>query len=181
MTELEQEDEFTILTEQEVEEACKDGELAQIERAIDEVKADTEELSDGDITDMVTNLRQLEEKLILWREVRQQTILQLREVADYIDTVAHKTGIAKVVGSGGGVLAGGLTIAGPAFTYLKIKEKFTSYFFSQLGNPLKSMTTFLKLFLTFPKYFQKFNRKPKYLPTISQYHKIPLTDCDQEV
>ena len=169
----EQEEKLTIQCEQEVEEAGKDEEVAEIEEAL-------EKLSEGDISEVVSNLRQLEEKLILWREGRQQTILQLREVADYIDTVAHKTGIAKVVGSGGGVLAGGLTIAGPAFTYLKIKEKFTSYFFSQLGNPLKSMTTFLKLFLTFPKYFQKFNRKPKYLPTISQYHKI-LTDCDQEV
>ena len=124
MTELEQEEEFTILTELELEEACKDGELAEIERAIDEVKADTEELSDGDITEMVTSLRQLEEKLILWREVRQQTILQLREVADYIDSVARKTGIAKVVGSSGGVLAGGLTIAGPAIHYLQINQKF---------------------------------------------------------
>ena len=103
MTELEQEEEeFTILTEQELEEAGKDADLAEIERAIDEVKADTEELSDEDITEMVTSLRQLEEKLILWREVRQQTILQLREVADYIDSVARKTGIAKVVGSSGG-------------------------------------------------------------------------------
>ena len=113
MRELEQEEEFTILTEQEMAEACKDEELAEIERAIDQVKADTEELSEGEITEMVSKLRQLEEKWTLWLEVRQQTILKLREVADYIDSVAHKTGIAKVVGSSGGVLAGGLTIAGP--------------------------------------------------------------------
>ena len=61
-----------------------------------------------------------EEKLNADLEVEslQETILQLREVADYIDSVGHKTGIAKVVGSGGGVLAGGLTIAGPGLNYL---------------------------------------------------------------
>ena len=102
----EQEEKLTIRCEQEVEEAGKDEEVAEIEEAL-------EKLSEGDISEVVSNLRQLEEKLILWREVRQQTILQLREVADYIDSVGHKTGIAKVVGSSGGVLAGGLTIAGP--------------------------------------------------------------------
>ena len=117
MTELEQEEEFTILSEQEVEEACRDDKVAEIER-----ERAIEELGEGDLSEMVTNLRQLEEKLVLWQEVRQQTILQLREVADYIDSVGHKTGIAKVVGSGGGVLAGGLTIAGPGLYYLQMNS-----------------------------------------------------------
>ena len=64
----------------------------------------------------MTELKQLEEKLHLWREVRLKTIAELRDIADYIDKVAKQTGIAKVVGSGGGVLAGGLTLAGGVMT-----------------------------------------------------------------
>ena len=76
------------------------------------------ELSQTDIDEVVTELRQLEEKLHLWREVRLKTIAELRDIADYIDKVAKQTGIAKVVGSGGGVLAGGLTLAGGVVTVL---------------------------------------------------------------
>ena len=91
------------------------------------------ELSQTDIDEVVTELKQLEEKLHLWREVRLKTIAELRDIADYIDRVAMQTGIAKVatdiisivmlptlqvVGSGGGVLAGGLTLAGGVMTVL---------------------------------------------------------------
>ena len=38
--------------------------------------------------------------------------------SDYIDKVGKQTGIAKVVGSGGWVLAGGLTLAGGVMTVL---------------------------------------------------------------
>jgi len=75
-------------------------------------------LDEKDIKDVVSELRHLEEKLHLWREVRQNTIVRLREIAEYIDNVAKQTGIAKVVGSGGGVLAGGLTVAGGVMTVL---------------------------------------------------------------
>ena len=41
-----------------------------------------------------------------------------REIADYIDTVARQTGIAKLVGNSGGVVAGGLAVTGGVLTIL---------------------------------------------------------------
>merc|ERR1712112_138559 len=82
---------------------------------IDDLKL---ELNQNDIKEVVTELRHLEEKLHLWREVRTKTISELREIADYIDKISKQTGIAKVVGSGGGVLAGGLTLAGGVMTVM---------------------------------------------------------------
>ena len=41
-----------------------------------------------------------------------------RDIAAYMDKLAKKTGIARLVGSGGGVLAGGLTVAGGVMTVL---------------------------------------------------------------
>jgi len=126
-----EEEEFTIISDNDIYKAEKDEhldaekenkeELALSDREIREVISETKELgvlSERDISEVVTELRQLEEKLHLWREVRKDTIRQLREIADYIDGVARKTGIAKVVGSSGGVLAGGLTLAGGVMTVL---------------------------------------------------------------
>ena len=79
---------------------------------------DAIDLSEKDINEVVSELRHLEERLHLWREVRQNTVVRLREIADYIDNVAKQTGVAKVVGSSGGVLAGGLTIIGGVMTVL---------------------------------------------------------------
>ena len=79
---------------------------------------DAIDLSEKDINEVVSELRHLEERLHLWREVRQNTVVRLREIADYIDNVAKQTGVAKVVGSSGGVLAGGLTIVGGVMTVL---------------------------------------------------------------
>jgi len=91
----------------------------EIEDTINKIAEDqTIDLSERDINEVVSELRHLEEKLHLWREVRQNTIIRLREIADYIDNVAKQTGIAKVVGSSGGVLAGGLTIVGGVMTVL---------------------------------------------------------------
>ena len=82
------------------------------------VEDDAIGLNEKDIQDVVSELRHLEEKLHLWREVRQNTIVRLREIADYIDNVGKQTGVAKVVGSSGGVLAGGLTVIGGVMTLL---------------------------------------------------------------
>ena len=79
---------------------------------------DAIDLTEKDINEVVSELRHLEERLHLWREVRQNTVVRLREIADYIDNVAKQTGVAKVVGSSGGVLAGGLTIVGGVMTVL---------------------------------------------------------------
>jgi len=118
---------FEIIDNNEVYKAGEDSILNerfknqddQIESTIAKiVDDDTMDLNENDIKDVVSELRHLEEKLHLWREVRQNTIVRLREIADYIDNVAKQTGVAKVVGSGGGVLAGGLTVVGGVMTLL---------------------------------------------------------------
>ena len=95
-------DDFLVITDKDVEEADEEyvEELFKeqdesIEQVIDSIE--DLDLSENDIKDVVTELRHLEEKLHLWREVRMTTIRELREVADYIDSVSKKTGIAKVV------------------------------------------------------------------------------------
>ena len=94
-------DDFLVITDKDVEEADEEyvEELFKeqdesIEQVIDSIE--DLDLSENDIKDVVTELRHLEEKLHLWREVRMTTIKELREVADYIDSVSKKTGIAKV-------------------------------------------------------------------------------------
>ena len=94
-------DDFLVITDKDVEEADEeyveelfkeqDESIEQVIESIEDL-----DLSENDIKDVVTELRHLEEKLHLWREVRMTTIKELREVADYIDSVSKKTGIAKV-------------------------------------------------------------------------------------
>ncbi len=59
-----------------------------------------------------TVIDELEDDLKAWTELRQETIKKLKAIADYVDSVTKKGIIARAVGSGGGVLAGGLTIVG---------------------------------------------------------------------
>jgi len=66
--------------------------------------------------ELMTELRHLEEKLHMWKEVRKKTISLLKDVADYLDDLHHKLDVAQVVGSGGSVLAGGLTVVGGVMT-----------------------------------------------------------------
>eukprot|EP00092_Neocalanus_flemingeri_P033973 GFUD01036941.1.p1 GENE.GFUD01036941.1~~GFUD01036941.1.p1 ORF type:complete len:610 (+),score=186.62 GFUD01036941.1:76-1905(+) len=66
--------------------------------------------------EVFSELRQLEEKLFMWKEVRMNTIMQLRSIADYMDSVGYQASMAQVVGAGGGVLASGLTIMGGVLT-----------------------------------------------------------------
>ena len=113
-------EEFTVIDPSEINSECQlfQDQDDVIESVMEKFDGLQLELSQTDIDEVVTELKQLEEKLHLWREVRLKTIAELRDIADYIDKVAKQTGIAKVVGSGGGVLAGGLTLAGGVMTVL---------------------------------------------------------------
>ena len=66
----------------------------------------------------VWELRRLEEKLFMWKEVRLNTIVKLRSIADFMDSLGYQTNLAQVVGAGGGVLASGLTMVGGVMTVL---------------------------------------------------------------
>ena len=66
----------------------------------------------------VWELRRLEEKLFMWKEVRKSTISDLRSIADYIESLGYQTNVAKVMGASGGVLASGLTIVGGVMTFV---------------------------------------------------------------
>ena len=66
----------------------------------------------------VWELRRLEEKLFMWKEVRLNTVVKLRSIADFMDSLGYQTNLAQVVGAGGGVLASGLTMVGGVMTVL---------------------------------------------------------------
>jgi len=66
----------------------------------------------------VWELRRLEEKLFMWKEVRKSTISDLRSIADYIESLGYQTNVAKVMGASGGVLASGLTMVGGVMTFV---------------------------------------------------------------
>ena len=91
-------EEFTVIDESEInsEDKLFQDQDELIESVMEKFDGLQLELSQTDIDEVVTELKQLEEKLHLWREVRLKTITELRDIADYIDKVAHQTGIAKV-------------------------------------------------------------------------------------
>ena len=53
-----------------------------------------------------------------WLELRKQTIASLRDIADYIDSVTHKSTMVKAFGSGSGIVAGSLTLAGGILVFI---------------------------------------------------------------
>merc|ERR1719234_532483 len=126
------EDGFEVVTEHEVKEAMRNeveekmkDEDERIDSALDRLeKEGVDGLEEADLREIVEELRHLEEKLHMWREVRQNTVECLREIADYMDEIARKAGMAKVVGSGGGVLSGGLTLAGGVMTVMTAGAAF---------------------------------------------------------
>lgn len=75
-------------------------------------------LTKEELEEVLDELRRLEERLHLWREVRTNTVARLREIAEYMAVVGRRTGVAKVVGSSGGIMAGGLTLVGGVLTVL---------------------------------------------------------------
>ena len=55
------------------------------------------EISDVDQEDTALSiLEDVEQDIDLWVELRRQTVAELREIADYIETVTKDCGIAKV-------------------------------------------------------------------------------------
>ena len=72
--------EVELVEEEDEEEAEEVGEL---------------ELSEEEISETMSTLRLLDSRLATWVEVRENTILQLREIADYIDRVGRRTNKVK--------------------------------------------------------------------------------------
>ena len=122
---METDDSFEIVSDEEIYEACGKGELHKhfrkkrdnIENTLKFIREGEEYgVCDGNFADILRELRHLEEKLHLWHEVRRKTIMQLKQIAEYLEGVHHQIGMARVVGAGGGVVAGGLTLAGGVMT-----------------------------------------------------------------
>ncbi|XP_023343504.1 uncharacterized protein LOC111712970 [Eurytemora carolleeae] len=111
---------FEIIEDREVAEA-KPKSLEAFDKALEDAISRLKEVTDiseKDVQEITYEIRHLEEKLHLWREVRERTIYRLREIADYIDSIGKKTGFARIVGSSGGIIAGSLTIAGGVMTVM---------------------------------------------------------------
>ena len=51
---------------------------------------------DDEVKDLETLLEELEQDYDSWVELRRKTVVNLREIADYIDSVSKKSGLAKV-------------------------------------------------------------------------------------
>ena len=114
-------EEFEVIEESEVEEAKPvedkifEKEAKHIDEAIAKAKED-DSVSSLDAEAVAEELVQLRNDFREWTSIRALTISTLREIADYIDLVSKRTGIAKIASSGGGALAGGLTLIGGALT-----------------------------------------------------------------
>lgn len=77
----------------------------------------SEELSENyDDKSIENQILKIEKDFKHWTELRRITISNLRDIADYIDSVTKKTGIVKAIGSGGGAIGGGLTMLGGILT-----------------------------------------------------------------
>ena len=73
-------EEFTVIDPSEINSECQlfQDQDDVIESVMEKFDGLQLELSQTDIDEVVTELKQLEEKLHLWREVRQKTIAELR-------------------------------------------------------------------------------------------------------
>ena len=96
----------------------------EIRRIKSHVSRDGEDDKGGDedevnVDEIVEELVSLKSEFIDWTEIRALTIEKLREIADYVETVSRRTGITKIGASGGGVLAGGLTLLGKQLDSLR--------------------------------------------------------------
>ena len=81
------------LSQEEIQELLVDEKSPEQEE--EEEEEEEEELTEEEINAAVSELRQLDGRLATWVEVRENTVLQLRETADYIDQVGKRTNIAK--------------------------------------------------------------------------------------
>ena len=82
-------------TETESQEEVVEVAFEEVEEEVEE-EEDDEELTEEEITEAVTSLRLLSVRVTAWLEVREKTILHLREMADYIDQVHRRSNKAKV-------------------------------------------------------------------------------------
>ena len=55
-------------------------------------------------TQILRELHFMEEKMILWQEVRENTIHHLRQISNQLEWISHQTQLWQVVGAGGGVI-----------------------------------------------------------------------------
>ena len=85
------------LSQEEIQELLVDEKSPEQEVEEEEASEEEEEveLTEEEINAAVSELRVLDGRLAAWLEVRENTILQLRETADYIDQVGKRTNIAK--------------------------------------------------------------------------------------
>ena len=75
----------------------------------------TEEEINEDVDETEEN-GSLVEEYKKWVGLRRETVKTLKDIADYMERVTRKTTIAKIAGSGSGIVAGGLTIMGGIMT-----------------------------------------------------------------
>jgi hypothetical protein len=77
---------------------------------------DYEEEDEEEDADIAKAILELESNLHDWVMLREENIIKLKEIANYVDRVSKKGIIARAIGSGTGIVAGGLTIIGGALT-----------------------------------------------------------------
>jgi len=117
-------DDFEIITVEEIKETCYSYQLNtertkiqenfnKLFQELEQENCDKENL-EVNIAELVENLRYLEEKLHLWKEVRKNTIFHLREISLYLDSLYKKLEFTRVLGSSTGILGGSLTMIGGA-------------------------------------------------------------------
>ena len=109
----------------ELADKLKEQEREIFAKEIRRIKSHVSRDDDGDgedevnVDEIVEELVSLKSEFIDWTEIRALTIEKLREIADYVETVSRRTGITKIGASGGGVLAGGLTLLGKQLDSLR--------------------------------------------------------------
>ena len=97
---------------------------------------------------VIVELVQLKAEFHEWTDIRTETILKLRSIADHVDTVTHRTGLAKIVGSGGGAVAGGLTLLGGALTMASLGAMAISVLLAGIPAPSNPSPWILLLFFS---------------------------------
>lgn len=91
--------------------------LAGSFEVINQTDVDEEEEEPLDTEEALLNaITKLEFDFQEWTSLRRDTIQTLHNIADYVDMVSKRGGMVRAVGSGSGVVAGGLTLVGGILT-----------------------------------------------------------------
>lgn len=122
-------DPFEIIKDSDIIEAKEGTDKVCDEDVVSAISKEAKEIQDaleklGADPSLAELLGGLDREFSHWTEIRRATISNLRAIADYIESVSRKSGMAKMIGSGGGVLAGGLTIIGGALTIASMGAAF---------------------------------------------------------